>query len=162
MAIRRLNHAVLYIRDAERSVDFYTRVLGFRIVHQYPGAAFLQAPDSDNDHDLGLFQVGMDAKASSAGRDSVGLYHLAWSVSTLADLAEHADRLRAAGSLVGASDHTTTKALYAKDPDGIEFEVSWFVPLDRVTEQMRAASGTKPLDLDAEIQQWGADLVGAV
>ena len=162
MAIRRLNHAVLYVRDAERSVDFYTRVLGFRIVRQYPGAAFLQAPDSDNDHDLGLFQVGMDAKASGAGRDSVGLYHLAWSVSTLSDLAEHADRLRAAGALVGASDHTTTKALYAKDPDGIEFEVSWLVPLDRVTDAMRSAGGTKPLDLDAEIKQWGADLVGAV
>ena len=48
------------------------------------GAAFLQAPDSDNDHDLGLFQVGPDAKPSGAGKDTVGLYHLAWSVTTLA------------------------------------------------------------------------------
>ena len=162
MAIRRLNHAVLYVRDTARSVAFYTEVLGFRVVHQVPGAAFLQAPDSDNDHDLGLFQVGADAKPSGAGRDTVGLYHLAWSVTTLTDLAEHANRLREAGALVGASDHVTTKALYAKDPDGIEFEVSWLVPLDRVTDAMKEASATGPLNLDAEIEHWGGDLVGAL
>ncbi|MBP2474570.1 catechol-2,3-dioxygenase [Crossiella equi] len=162
MAIRRLNHAVLYVRDVTRSLAFYQDVLGFRVVHQFPGAAFLQAPDSDNDHDLGLFQIGEQAGPSTAGRESVGLYHLAWSVTTLTDLAEHAARLRAAGALVGASDHITTKALYAKDPDGLEFEVSWLVPLDRVTADMRAHPKTLPLDLDAEIAQWGGDLVGAL
>lgn len=90
MAIRRLNHAVLYVRDVTRSLAFYQDVLGFRVVHQFPGAAFLQAPDSDNDHDLGLFQIGEQAGPSTAGRESVGLYHLAWSVTTLTDLAEHA------------------------------------------------------------------------
>lgn len=151
---------MLYVRELARSVAFYRDVLGFRVVHQLPGAAFLRAADSDNDHDLGLFEVGSTASASPAGHGAVGLYHLAWSVGTLAELAEHADRLRAAGALVGASDHVTTKALYAKDPDGLEFEVSWLVPLDRVTEQMRAELAVRPLDLDAEIRLWGADLVG--
>lgn len=160
MGIRRLNHAVLYVRDVERSTAFYRDVLGFRVVHQLPGAAFLRAADSDNDHDLGLLGVGADAVASPAGRGAVGLYHLAWSVGTLAELAEHATRLREAGVLVGASDHVTTKALYAKDPDGLEFEVSWLVPLEKVTDQMRAEPATRPLDLDAEIAHWGADLVG--
>ncbi|MBA2307970.1 MAG: VOC family protein [Pseudonocardiales bacterium] len=160
MGIRRLNHAVLYIRDVERSVDFYTNVLGFRVVHKVPGAAFLQAAESGNDHDLGLFEVGAQAGASPAGRGSVGLYHLAWSVPTLTDLAEHARRLREAGALVGASDHITTKALYAQDPDGLEFEVSWLVPLERVTLQMRSEVAIKPLDIDAEIAPWGPELVG--
>jgi catechol-2,3-dioxygenase len=160
MGIRRLNHAVLYVRDVERSVGFYRDVLGFREVHRLPGAAFLRAAESDNDHDLGLFQVGSEAADSPAGRGAVGLYHLAWAVSTLSDLAEHARRLREAGALVGASDHVTTKALYAKDPDGLEFEVSWLVPLDRVTEVMRAEVAVRPLDLDGEIERWGADLVG--
>lgn len=160
MGIQRLNHAVLYVRDVERSVDFYRDVLGFREVHRLPGAAFLRAAESTNDHDLGLFEVGASAGPSPAGRGTVGLYHLAWAVSTLADLADHERRLRDAGALVGASDHVTTKALYAKDPDGLEFEVSWLVPLDRVTEEMRSAVATRPLDLDAEIERWGADLVG--
>ncbi len=151
---------MLFVRDVDRCTRFYREVLGFREVHRLPGAAFLRAAESHNDHDLGLFQVGPDAGDSPAGRGTVGLYHLAWAVSTLSDLAEHERRLRAVGALVGASDHVTTKALYAKDPDGLEFEVSWLVPLDRVTEAMRAAVTTRPLDLDAEIRRWGADLVG--
>jgi catechol-2,3-dioxygenase len=160
MGIRRLNHAVLYVRDVDRSVGFYRDVLGFREVHRLPGAAFLRAAESDNDHDLGLFEIGSDAAASPAGRGAVGLYHLAWAVSTLSDLAEHEARLRKAGALVGASDHVTTKALYARDPDGLEFEVSWLVPLDKVTDAMRAELATRPLDLAGEIERWGSDLVG--
>lgn len=161
MTINRLNHAVLYVRDVARSKQFYLDVLGFRVVHELPGAVFLQASGSDNDHDLGLFQVGQQATDSPAGRTAVGLYHLAWSVPTLQDLAEYQRRLADAGALVGASDHVTTKALYARDPDGIEFEVSWLVPLDRVTPEMRAEVAVRPLDLAGELRTWGADLVGA-
>jgi catechol-2,3-dioxygenase len=160
MAIRGLNHAVLFVRDARRSAAFYRDVLGFREVASMPNAAFMRAPESDNDHDLGLFGVGEAAQASPAGRTSVGLYHLAWEVPTLGDLRDHRDRLAAAGALVGASDHGTTKALYAKDPDGLEFEVSWLVPLDLVDGD--TASRTLPLDLDAEIERYGADRVGAL
>ncbi|HEX4246528.1 MAG TPA: VOC family protein [Pseudonocardia sp.] len=160
MGIRRLNHAVLYVRDVTRSVAFYRDVLGFRVAHLMPTAAFLRAAESDNDHDLGLFQIGAQAADSPAGHTAVGLYHLAWSVGTLAELADHERRLREAGSLVGSSDHATTKALYAKDPDGLEFEVSWLVPLDRVTAAMREDLVIRPLDLPAEITRYGADLVG--
>jgi catechol-2,3-dioxygenase len=131
-------------------------VLGFRVVHSTPRAVFLQAPDSANDHDLGLFEVGPDAALS----DGVGLYHLAWEVPTLADLADHRARLAEAGALVGASDHGTTKALYAKDPDGLEFEVSWLVPHELIGDDIEVA--TRPLDLDAEIARYGPDTVGAL
>jgi catechol-2,3-dioxygenase len=157
MGIRRLNHAVLYVRDVARSVSFYTDVLGFRIVHRKPNAAFLRAAESDNDHDLGLFQVRGSATRSSG----VGLYHLAWSVSTLPELAIFAERLTAVGALVGSSDHGVSKSLYGKDPDGLEFEISWFVPRDRVTEEMSATLTIGRLDIAAEISHWGDDLVGA-
>ena len=160
MPIRGLNHAVLYVRDAQRSAAFYRDVLGFREIVTMPNAVFLRAPESDNDHDLGLFGVGDGAGPSPAGRTTVGLYHLAWEVPTLADLREHRRRLLEAGALVGESDHGTTKALYAKDPDGLEFEVSWLVPLDLIGAD--PAMGTRPLDLDAEIDRYGPDTVGAV
>ena len=161
MGIRRLNHAVLYVRDVERSVEFYRQALGFTVAHELRGAAFLRAPESGNDHDLGLFEVGSSAKPSCAGAGSVGLYHLAWSIGTLSELAEVAVRLRAADTLVGASDHGTSKSLYAKDPDGLEFEVGWFVPRERVTPEMESEVAIRPLDIDAEIAAWGPDLVGA-
>jgi catechol-2,3-dioxygenase len=161
MPITRLNHAVLYVRDLARSVDFYTRVLGFRPVADIPGrAAFLQAEASTNDHDLGLFAIGTGAGASQAGRATVGLYHLAWEVDTLGELQRIAGVLRERGSLVGASDHGSTKALYAHDPDGIEFEVSWLVPADLLTPDVQMT--TAPLDLDAEITRYGAETPGGI
>src|SRR5918996_5074369 len=106
MPITRLNHAVLFVRDVERSVRFYADALGFRTVNTMPGAAFLQASGSTNDHDLGLFEVGSDAAASSAGRGMVGLYHLAWEVDTLDELERIARSLAEMGALHGASDHS--------------------------------------------------------
>ena len=162
MAINRLNHAVLYVRDAERSAAFFTEVLGFRRLEAYafPGGAFLQAEGSTNDHDLGLFSVGPDAADSPAGRQAVGLYHLGWEVDTLGDLARYAERLSSAGALVGATDHGTTRALYAKDPDGLEFELTWVVPADRL-EPGDTPTG-RPLNLAADIARFGADTLGGV
>jgi catechol-2,3-dioxygenase len=163
MPVQRLNHAVLYVRDVDTSSAFYRDALGFEPVMEIPGrAVFLQAEGSTNDHDLGLFQIGPQAGPSGAGRTTVGLYHLAWEVDTLAELARLRDVLQAAGSLVGASDHGTTKALYAQDPDGIEFEVSWLVPADRLGDGDSDTPATAPLDLDAEIARYGADTAGGV
>ncbi len=161
MSIFRLNHAVLYVRDAERSAQFYGDILGFRrLPLPFPGAAFLQAEGSTNDHDLGLFSIGEGAADSPAGRQAVGLYHLAWEVDTLTDLAEIGAKLSEAGALVGATDHGTTKALYGKDPDGIEFEISWLVPADMITDDMEMTS--RRLDLDKEIERFGADTLGGI
>nr|WP_249420403.1 VOC family protein [Rhabdothermincola salaria] len=159
-----MNHAVLYVRDVEVSRAFYEEVLGFRTKVAMAGqAAFLQAPASTNDHDLGLFQMGAAAGPSTAGRSTVGLYHLAWEVDTLAELARLRDLLAERGALAGASDHVTTKALYARDPDGIEFEVSWLLPADLITDEVRARGlQTLPLDLDAEIDRYGLETRGGV
>ncbi|MBB5776220.1 VOC family protein [Nonomuraea jabiensis] len=163
MPVQRLNHAVLYVRDVERSVAFYREALGFDVVMGMPGAAFLQAPGSTNDHDLGLFQIGPDADSSPAGRTSVGLYHLAWEVDTLDELERVAVKLSELGALVGSSDHGTTKALYAKDPDGLEFEVSWLVPASLITDEVLAARARiRPLDLAADKERYGATTRGGV
>ncbi|TPW15004.1 MAG: putative dioxygenase [Acidimicrobiaceae bacterium] len=97
-----------------------------------------------------FFSVGVDAEASRAGHHSVGMYHLAWEVPTLHELQEMRERLSAAGALVGASDHGANKSLYAKDPDGLEFEVMWLVPPEHWGEAEHQAI-IDPLDIDAEI-----------
>ncbi len=163
MPVQRLNHAVLYVRDVARSVAFYADALDFRTVMSFPGAAFLQAPGSTNDHDLGLFEIGQNARPSPAGQGAVGLYHLAWEVDTLDELDRIQGRLADLGALVGASDHSTTKALYAKDPDGLEFEVSWLVPADLLTEDVLAGrTRIGPLDLARDKDRFGAQTRGGV
>lgn len=167
MPVTRLNHAVLYVRDVERSVAFYRDLLGFQPVDMTPtglrGVAFLRAPGSTNDHDLGLFEVGGGAGPSTAGRATVGLYHLAWEVDTLHELTRLAAVLGDAGALVGASDHSTTKSLYARDPDGIELEVAWVVPADRLDEATLAGRREiRPLDLVAETVRYGGATPGGI
>lgn len=167
MPITRLNHAVLYVRDVARSVRFYTEILGFRVVPMTPdgfrGAAFLQAPASINDHDLGLFEVGSEATASLAGRAPVGLYHLAWEVDTLSELERLAGELSAAGALTGASDHGTTKSLYGADPDGLEFEIAWIIPTELLDDEaIEGRTRIGHLELEREKARYGADTHGGL
>jgi catechol-2,3-dioxygenase len=149
--IRRLNHAVLYVRDAERSAAFYKEAFGFEEVDRIPGrAVFLRAGGGDNHHDLGLFTVGADAPAPGRG---VGLYHLAWEVGSMADLAAARDTLARLGALTGQSDHGSSKSLYGRDPDGIEFEIMWAVPRADWGDAEHAAQ-VLPLDIDAELARY--------
>lgn len=161
MGINRMNHAVLYVRDARRTAAFYRDVLGFRVVNEVgDGAgAFLRAPDSTNDHDIAFFSIGLGAGAPTAGRSTVGLYHLAWEVGTLADLVRTEAALREAGALVGASDHGVSKSLYAQDPDGLEFEVCWVVPRSLMSDEDTVVQ-TAPLHLDREIERYGSETAG--
>lgn len=153
--VARLNHAVLFVRDATVAADFYARVFGFEVVAKEFGgqAVFMRAAGGDNHHDLGLFSVG--PTAPRAPRGSVGLYHLAWEVPTIGDLAEASRILSQNGALGGASDHGVSKSLYGADPDGNEFEIMWRVPREAWGEY--AEKGVvMPLDLDAEVRRWGS------
>ena len=158
MAVRRLNHAVLYVHGLQRTVEFYQQTLGFEVRMEIPGrAAFLRAPGSANDHDLGLFEIGTGQAPDHP--EHPGLYHLAWEVGTLGDLADTRARLLAAGALVGESDHRVSKSLYAKDPSGIEFEVMWRVPAGDWAAEMADGGMILPLDWEATLARWGRDQV---
>jgi catechol-2,3-dioxygenase len=153
--VSRLNHAVLFVRDATRAAEFYSRVFGFEVVGTEMGgqAVFMRSPLEDNHHDLGLFSVGPDAPRPQRG--SVGLYHLAWEVPTIEDLAAAAGTLSEAGALGGASDHGVSKSLYGQDPDGNEFEIMWRVPREAWGDYEKRGV-ILPLDIDAEVARFGA------
>ena len=144
IVLKRLEHLVLWVSDVERSVRFYCDVLGFEVQKQRPGAAFLKIPGSPDDHHLGLFeQTGVPPPDERVAR----MYHSAWEVAEITDLARARQRLVEAGALVGSSSHGVSLSLYAKDPDGLEFEIFWTVPGGTST-------GTQPLDLEAELAKY--------
>jgi len=79
------------------------------------------------------------------------------------DTLDELERLAAAGALAGASDHSTTKSLYAKDPDGLELEVAWVVPADRLDDAALAGRASiRPLDIGREKQRYGGSTRGGV
>lgn len=149
----RLNHAVLFVADLDRSVRFYTDVFGMDVITREPraNAAFLRLPRSGNHHDLGLFGVGPAAEPKRRG--AIGLYHLAWQLDTIDELADARQSLLDAGAYVGESSHGATKSLYGADPDGNEFELMWMLPREDWGPYEQSAV-VEPLDLDAEVQRW--------
>jgi catechol-2,3-dioxygenase len=158
----RLNHAVLFVSDLERSLTFWTGAFGMEVAAREPraNAAFLRLPRSGNHHDLGLFGIG--AGAAPRARGTVGLYHLAWQVDTIDELEQARLTLANSGAYTGESSHGATKSVYGIDPDGNEFEVMWMLPRDAWGEYENAAP-VDALDMAAEVQQWsGVGTAGRV
>lgn len=145
VGLKRLQHLVLWVSDVERSVRFYRDVLGFEVKRQYPNGAFLKIPGTSDDHHLGLFeQRGVVLPDEDVAR----MYHSAWELGDITDLVRARQRLIQVGALVGSSDHGVSLSLYAKDPDGLEFELFWTVPGGTPV-------GTRPLDLERELSRRG-------
>jgi catechol-2,3-dioxygenase len=149
----RLNHAVLFVADLDRSIAFYADAFDMKVIAREPraNAAFLRLPRSGNHHDLGLFGVGAQPPRPRGG---LGLYHLAWQVDTIEELEEARTTLAHLGALTGESSHGATKSLYGADPDGNEFEVMWMLPKAHWGEYENAAPIDR-LDLAGEVSRWG-------
>ena len=149
----RLNHAVLFVANLERSIGFYTTTFGMHVVARKPqaNAAFLRLPRSGNHHDLGLF--GVNAPEGSSQRHKIGLYHLAWQVDTIDELADARQALIDALAYTGESSHGATKSIYGADPDGNQFEIMWMLPRPQWGEYEYAAP-IDHLDLRAETEGW--------
>ena len=148
--VQRLNHAVLYVSDLERAASFYERVFGFTRIAQHGPMAFLRAQGSDNHHDLGLLSLGARAKPAPSG--STGLYHLAWQVGTIQELAAAREILLREGALSGESDHGATKSLYGADPDGNEFEIMILLPREE-WGQFEHEAPVQRLNWDTELKR---------
>ena len=146
--IRRLNHAVLYVSDLARSIAFYRQVFGFDVIAREGPMAFLRAKGSENHHDLGLMEVG--ARAPRPPRGSTGLYHLAWELPGIQELASAREELVKVGAFTGESDHGATKSVYGADPDGNEFELMVLLPKS-AWGRYASAAPVMPLDWKNEL-----------
>ncbi len=148
----RLNHAVLFVADLQRSIAFYQDAFDMQVMAQEPraNAAFLRLPRSGNHHDLGLFGIGAQPPRTRPG---LGLYHLAWQVDTIEELEEARLTLANLDAYTGESSHGATKSIYGRDPDGNEFEVMWMLPRSSWGEYANAAPIDR-LDLPGEVRRW--------
>ncbi|MEA2672321.1 MAG: catechol 2,3-dioxygenase [Chloroflexota bacterium] len=151
MKVHELGHIVLYVRDAERSAEFYRDVLGWRQVMPPPPApveGVVMFSSGRTHHELLLIEVGDQATPTPQGR-RLGMYHFGLKVGdTDNELREARDRVLASGTpLLGASDHGMTHSLYIADPDGNEIELYIDVPGVRWDDPAVLASPIRPLHL---------------
>jgi catechol-2,3-dioxygenase len=151
-SVSRIDHAVYWVRDVEVSKNFYMRMLGLENVVSDNGMCLLRAPDSEQHHDLGLFQAGTNA--SRTARGAIGLYHIAWKVKYIEDIAAAFYAFQREHVLTGASSHGATKSVYGVDPDGNELEITFTIP--RADWGDWEHGGTvEPLNLSGELARYG-------
>jgi len=126
-------------------------VLGLEVVDSLGDAAlFLRVNDGERHFDLGLIEVGDEARVKHANEARQGVYHVGWSVTSLDDFIGLLADLDAGDLLIGSADHGTHLSLYAVDPDNSDVEICWPRPVHE-----RPAHGLEvlPLDIEAEVRR---------
>ena len=132
----------LTVSDTERSVTYYTSVVGLDVVEQGDGRASLGAGERE-------LLVLVEEPGARPAVGCTGLYHFALLVPQRVQLAAwlaHAARDRV--PLTGLSDHFVSEALYLRDPDGHGIEIYWDRPREIWEGQVASRLTTLPLDVD--------------
>jgi lactoylglutathione lyase len=122
----RILHTMLRVSDLERSIDFYTNILGMRLLRQkdYPEGKFTLAfVGYDDESDAAAIELtyNWDVDHYEHG-EAFG--HIAIEVD---DVYQACDAIKAAGGVVtrpaGPMKHGSTILAFVKDPDGYAIEL---------------------------------------
>ncbi|MGE5524299.1 MAG: lactoylglutathione lyase [Rhodospirillaceae bacterium] len=122
----RILHTMIRVADLQRSIDFYTKVLGMRLLRKtdYPGGRFTNAfVGYDDESKAAVLELthNWDTKSYDLG---TGYGHVALEVE---DAAKACDEVRSRGGKVtreaGPMKHGTTVIAFVEDPDGYKIEL---------------------------------------
>jgi catechol 2,3-dioxygenase len=164
-AATRLGPVRLQVADLERSLEYYERVLGFRVIERGSDRALLAAHGDDTV----LIELRERRGARPVPRRGrLGLYHYAILLHDRAALGRFLAHLAELGVHAGMSDHLVSEALYLTDPDGLGIEVYADRPRSSWKHKDRQlAMATNPLDVQnlvaaANDERWTGMPAGTV
>lgn len=146
----RLGRVRLQVTDLERSLAYYTGVLGMAVVSRTETDAALGVSAGDEP----LVELHARAGATPVPRQGrLGLYHYAILLPDRAALGRFLAHLAELGVYAGMSDHMVSEAIYLRDPDGLGIEV--YADRPRETWRYRGQEiemATDPLDARAVVE----------
>ena len=119
--IERVAHVVIKVRSLEKSLDFYTRILGLKVMGKIdPSVVFLST--GRDHHELGIAELGPETPGGTFYQ--VGMEHFAFKLRNEDDLLEaYETLLRENVEISYTVNHGVTKSVYFFDPDGNELEI---------------------------------------
>ena len=144
----RLGRVRLQVAELARSLAYYERVLGLRVVTRSAGNVELGT--ADGTVIVELRELPGATPVPHNGR--LGLYHFAILLPDRSALGSFVAHLAAIGMRAGMSDHLVSEAVYLTDPDGLGIEVYADRPRGEWQQdgrQLRMA--TEPLDVAAVV-----------
>lgn len=149
--IKKVGHAVLGVRDVQRSIQFYTEALGMEVVTQIEDLQMAFFSFGERDHDIAVIKVPDNEPVGSSGLSHTAL-EIDGGEAQLRELYAH---LKSCGAKVDfTADHVVTKSVYFFDPDGNRLEIfsQELAPAIAKTTLHGLRTGSealKPLDLEA-------------
>jgi catechol-2,3-dioxygenase len=119
---KQLGHVALRVRNLDRAVAFYRDVVGLPLRSRHGDSVAFLGVREDASHEIALFALADDAPGPEPTR--VGMYHMAWEMSSFEDLERFHERLLAnKAHITGYSDRQSNVMFL--DPDGNENEALW-------------------------------------
>jgi catechol-2,3-dioxygenase len=144
---KQLGHLVIRVRDLEKSEQFYTNVLGLKVMNKRPGAMTFMSADEGMSHELALVPVGEEAPGPESTR--VGLFHMAWEMQSFDDLKRLYGVIKKNDIKVdNVGDHGISLGVYFSDPDGNEIEAYYEMPKDEWPAEGDLFEGAFPDSLE--------------
>ena len=124
---KNLGHVVMRVRDMDRSLDFYTQVMGLTIMERSSSGTVFMSADTEKSHELAIRAIGIDANGPD--HSVMGQAHMAWQMEGFVDLQESYIRLKENDvRIIRIGDHGVSLGVYILDPDDNEIEVYYELP----------------------------------
>jgi catechol 2,3-dioxygenase-like lactoylglutathione lyase family enzyme len=135
MTIRKIHHVAYRCQDALRTVGWYQKNLGMKLVlaiaedkvpstHE-PDPYMHIFLDAGGGNVLAFFEVPNSPPMGWDENSPRWLQHIAFEVGSMEELEQARARLEANGvEVLGTTDHTIFKSIYFRDPDGHRLELA--------------------------------------
>ena len=131
---KRLGHIVLRVLDLERSIKFYSEILGLTNTFSIANKMHFMSASGDSSHELALVSIGNEAQRLYL--NMVGLSHFAWEMNSIEDLESLYLKLqREHIEISDIGDHGISLGIYFADPDGNQIEVFYELPKEEWPEE---------------------------
>jgi catechol-2,3-dioxygenase len=151
-------HVVYRTRRFEEMLRWYETVFDAKVQHQNTALAFLTYDDEHHRFAFGNLSVFQPDGADTEKKGLIGVDHVAYTYSSIDDLLDNYEQLKAQGiAPYWCVHHGTTVSMYYADPDGnqMEFQVDSFESNDEANAFMSGPEfAANPIGVEYDPEIW--------